>query len=268
MSDSAYARLPYRLAEIDHGYGPNVHILAQPVLMTRLAELCSPAMRAPHFNRRVGDLYRTLAEIVANAEFPRAAGRVETRLHADHPEAVVEGEFIDPRTRVVCASILRAGSVPSEACFQFFGEMVEARQDHLMMNRRADADGRITGVDFKGSKVGGPIDGAIVVFPDPMGATGSSLSAAIDAYAAAGLGTPAKLVSVHLVVASEFVVAMSARHPELRIYAIRLDRGLSAPDVLATRLGERADRERGLNARGYIVPGGGGFGELLSNAER
>ena len=80
-----------------------------------------------------------------------------------------------------------------------------------MMNRRADEAGRITGVDFKGSKVGGSVDGAILVFPDPMGATGSSLSAALEAYASAGLGTPAKTISVHLVVASEFVVAITAR---------------------------------------------------------
>ena len=50
------------------------------------------------------------------------------------------------------------------------------------------------------------------------------------------------------------------------VYAVRLDRGLSPPDVLETGLGERWDEERGLNDHQYIVPGGGGFGELMNNS--
>lgn len=271
MSDQAYAQVRYSLSELGHAYGSNVHILGHPVLLTRLAELCAPKIRFPQFNRLVGELYQTLAEIVANAEFPRSRARFETRLHAAHPEAVLEGELIDPRTRVVCASILRAGSVPSEACFRFFGDLLDPagiRQDHLMMNRRTDDQGRVSGIDFKGSKVGGSIDGAILIIPDPMGATGSSLCAALEAYAAAGLGTPKKIVALHLIVAAEYLRTMRKRHPEIQIYAIRLDRGLSPPDVLRTALGERADEERGLNDRGYIIPGGGGFGELINNADR
>ena len=52
----------------------------------------------------------------------------------------------------------------------------------------------------------------------------------------------------------------------LHIFAVRLDRGLSAPDVLATTPGTRWDEERGLNDIQYIVPGAGGVGEVLNNA--
>ena len=48
--------------------------------------------------------------------------------------------------------------------------------------------------------------------------------------------------------------------------ALRLDRGLSAPEVLQTAPGERWDEERGLDDKQYIVPGGGGFGEIMNNA--
>ena len=58
----------------------------------------------------------------------------------------------------------------------------------------------------------------------------------------------------------------SRAHPEVVVYALRLDRGLSAPDVLETVPGVRWDEERGLDDRQYIVPGGGGFGEVLNNA--
>jgi len=47
---------------------------------------------------------------------------------------------------------------------------------------------------------------------------------------------------------------------------MRLDRGLSPPDVLAAVPGERWDDERGLNEHQYIVPGGGGLGEVMNNA--
>jgi hypothetical protein len=47
---------------------------------------------------------------------------------------------------------------------------------------------------------------------------------------------------------------------------VRLDRGLSPADVLKTPLGTHWDRERGLNQKDYIVPGGGGFGEVMNNA--
>ena len=47
------------------------------------------------------------------------------------------------------------------------------------------------------------------------------------------------------------------------MYAIRLDRGLSPAEVLATLPGTHWERERGLNEKHYIIPGGGGFGDAL-----
>ena len=55
-------------------------------------------------------------------------------------------------------------------------------------------------------------------------------------------------------------------HPDTIIYAWRLDRGLSAPEVLGTVPGTRWSEERGLDEHQYIVPGAGGVGELLNNA--
>jgi uracil phosphoribosyltransferase len=72
---------------------------------------------------------------------------------------------------------------------------------------------------------------------------------------------------MHLIVTPEYLWRMRSNHPEVVIYAIRLDRGLSNRTVLRCPPGERWAEERGLNDRHYIVPGGGGFGELLNNAE-
>ena len=79
-------------------------------------------------------------------------------------------------------------------------------------------------------------------------------------------GTPRKIIALHLVVTPEYLRRMRKDHPDMVIYAVRLDRGLSPPDVLATVPGTRWDEERGLDDHQYIVPGGGGFGEIMNNA--
>jgi hypothetical protein len=50
------------------------------------------------------------------------------------------------------------------------------------------------------------------------------------------------------------------------VYALRLDRGLSPAHVLDTVPGTLWDEERGLDDHCYIVPGGGGLGEVLNNS--
>ena len=52
----------------------------------------------------------------------------------------------------------------------------------------------------------------------------------------------------------------------MRLYAGRLDRGLSSARALASTPGTWPDEERGLNDVQYIVPGAGGMGELLTNS--
>ena len=79
-------------------------------------------------------------------------------------------------------------------------------------------------------------------------------------------GKVRKIVNIHLIVTPEYLMKMTTEHPDVSIYAIRLDRGLSSPDVLATVPGTRWADERGLTEHQYIVPGGGGFGEIMNNA--
>jgi uracil phosphoribosyltransferase len=99
-----------------------------------------------------------------------------------------------------------------------------------------------------------------------MGATGSSLATAIETYKKKVPGNPRKIINIHLIVTPEYLRNMTKAHPDVAIYAIRLDRGLSSPEVLGTIPGTRWDEERGLDEHQYIVPGGGGFGEIMNNA--
>ncbi len=71
---------------------------------------------------------------------------------------------------------------------------------------------------------------------------------------------------MNLSVTQEYLKRMTTDHPAAVLYAGRRDRGLSPPEIFGTVPGTHWERERGLSDRQYIVPGGGGFGEIMNNA--
>jgi uracil phosphoribosyltransferase len=169
----------------------------------------------------------------------------------------------------VTVNIARAGAIPSQEVYDLLNVALDARnvrQDHIIMSRMLGENERVVGAGIGGMKIGGDVDGAFLLFPDPMGATGSSLAEAIQTYKGAVAGTPRRIINIHLIVTPEYLRRMTSQHPDVVIYAVRLDRGLSPPDVLGTVPGTRWDDERGLTDHQYIVPGGGGFGEIMNNA--
>ena len=85
-----------------------------------------------------------------------------------------------------------------------------------------------------------PLEGARVLVIDPMLATGGSAARALDVVKAAGTKDP---VLVCIVAAPEGVELVSRRHPDVPIHLGALDREL--------------------NARKYILPGLGDFGDRL-----
>lgn len=261
--------LAYRAPEIAHHYGPQVHILRDPLALTLLARLCQPQTVQPEINRLVGELYRSLLYVVIAGEFPRRQLTVETRMIEHTPAGVWSGDATAIDTPVVCVALARAGLLPSQVAFDFLNQVLspsQVRQDHLHLGRTTDAAGRVTGAGLHAVKIGGGIEGAMVLIPDPMGATGSTVSKVLEHYQVEVRGTPGKVIAVHLIITPEYLRHVRTRHPEVIVYALRLDRGLSPPAVLATRPGERWDEERGLTDHHYIVPGAGGLGEIMNNS--
>lgn len=267
--DSAYRNAHYVLSELSHGYGPHVHILAHPLAMTWLSRLCATSTHQPEISRLVSRLYEDMVIAVINHAFPRRRVQTATRMVASTERAVLDVEQVDPNTRVVCVDVARAGMLPSQVCFDTCNTVFDpagVRQDHLIVARTTDDAHQVTGAAILGGKVGGPIDDAYVLIPDPMGATGTSIATVIDYLKANHGKAPARILSLNLIVTPEFIRNMQAAHPEVEIYAWRVDRGMSDPAVLAKNLGAEPSGERGLNDVDYIVPGGGGFGEILNNA--
>jgi uracil phosphoribosyltransferase len=270
MTEIAYSTSSFRPPEIPHRYGPNVHLLDDPLAWTQLARLCAKETGQPEVGRLVRSLYERLAEVVIAAELPRARVDVPTRMVVSSPGAAVyRGVAIAKHTRVVTVGIARAGTMPSQVVYDLLNDLLDpagVRQDHLFMSRQTDADGRVIGATWHDAKIGRDVDGRTVLFPDPMGATGSSLISALTHYKTRLDGKPGRCITMHLIITPEYVKNLLAAHPDTIVYALRLDRGLSPADVLSTIPGTRWDEERGLDEHQYIVPGAGGVGELLNNA--
>jgi uracil phosphoribosyltransferase len=265
--DLQFKNIQFKVSEMEHRYGPNVHILSDPFLLSHLAQLCSEDTFQPVINELVTTLYSSLLKVIVNCEFPRKQAQIRTRMAAYHPEGVFQGPIINPGTPVVSVNLARAGTLPSHIFYtalNYFMTPIQVRQDHISIARTTDSGERVTGSQVSGHKIGGKVDKAIVLFPDPMGATGSTLVEALDLYKSRGKAL--KYIAAHCIVTPEYLKKIQSRHPDLIIYALRLDRGLSPPSVLESAPGTFWDQEKGLNEKHYIVPGGGGFGEIMNNA--
>ncbi|MCO4760733.1 MAG: uracil phosphoribosyltransferase [Myxococcales bacterium] len=270
MGERCYTDIDAIDGELRHGYGPNVHLLADPLALTWLARLSHPSCVQPEVNRIVTLLYRGLVREVINREFPRKQVRTETRMRPLTEHGYYEGEVIDPDVEATSVDIARAGILPSMVCFEALSEILSpgtVRQDHILMNRTTNADDQVTGAATHGRKIAGPVADRFVLFPDPMGATGGSLTEAISFYRDRLDGQPRHCFALNLIVTPEFINKLTTTFPDgVSIYAYRLDRGLSAPEALAATPGTLPDQERGLTETQYIVPGAGGMGEVMNNA--
>lgn len=270
FADSTYKDFSYELSELEHLYGDNYHILADPFLLSELAKLCKPECKQPMINEIIQDLYRQLVANVMANEFPRSLHEIKTRMaESAHERGIWTGEVLDEDTKTVTVNIARGGTLPSQICFEYLNKVLNpdfVRQDHVIMARTTDKEGHVTGAHFGESKIGGDVDGAIVLFPDPMGATGASISEAVSHYKDDLAGDAKKYIAINLIVTPEYLRRLKTDHPDLIVYALRLDRGSSSEEILASKPGTHWDEESGLNDIQYILPGGGGFGELMNNS--
>lgn len=257
------------MEKIEHHYGPRAHILNNTYLNGLLAKLCAPETYQPEINHLVEMLYGHLLTTVMNEQFPKETIETQTRMVEYHPNIKLVSERIKPSQKVISVNIARAGTYPSHVCFNALHYAIHhsfLRQDHIFAARATNGLNEVTGTEIGATKIGGDKQDAIVLFPDPMGATGNTLLAALDYYKKSVPGTPHKLIALHLIVTPEYLRKVLTHHPDTEVYALRLDRGLSSEAVLKTAPGKLWDQEKGLNDKGYIVPGGGGFGEIMNNS--
>ncbi len=246
-----------------------MHILADPCLQSMLATVSQPQTVQPLLNQYMEALYQQLLHIVVNQCFPRQSVAIPTRMKAVEEKGVFYGEIVKPDTPAICVNLARGGTLPSHLFYHGLNYLLNpaaVRQDHIHLARKFNQAGAVAGVAVGGAKIGGGQDAAMALFPDPMAATGATLSYAVSHYKTAVPGTALKYIAVHLIVTPEYIRRMTAEQPDVEIFAVRLDRGLSTDQALRAVPGRYPEQERGLNDQQYIVPGAGGLGEVLNNA--
>lgn len=255
--------------ELQHHYPPQVHLLDHPLLQTLVARASTPDTTQPAFNHLIRQIYLELFSWVMNREWPTEEWQTPTRMSLEHPEQKLKAQVFKAQQKAVIVDIARAGMLPSQIFFDSLNQITDPtihRLDHVFASRISNANDQVSHTEIQSSKVGGGVDKALVFLPDPMGATGHSLSEVVDFYKRQEMGQADRFISVHMIITPEFIRHVTQRHPDVQIYSVRLDRGFSTPQALQHPPGFLWDQEKGLNDRQYIVPGAGGVGELINNS--
>ncbi len=252
------------MSEHKHHYGNQFHLIDDPFSQSLLTQLCLPETKQPHIHRIVEKLYTNLIMSACMQLFPRRTITGKTRMNAD-----LSSEILDPNTKAITVNLARAGTYPSHVCYDFlhwFLNPDHIRQDHIFAARKTNEANKVTGTDLGSFKIGGEITDSYVIFPDPMGATGGTINSAIDYYQNEIQGPVKQYIALHLIVTPEYLKKVLSQNKNIQIFALRVDRGMSASHVLNSPLGLYWDQEKGLNDKQYIIPGAGGLGELLNNS--
>lgn len=255
--------------EISHMYGRQFHILNSNYLLSLLAKACSESCVQPQLNQIVSELYGQLLAHICAKEFSYQTLSCLTRMSHTHPAISLEAPIPLPEASAVVVNIARAGTWPSHVCYDrlnYFMNPNKVRQDHIFASRLTNEKAQVVGTQLLQAKIGGSVEGAYLLIPDPMGATGHTLISVIEHYKKEVPGKPLKIIALHLIVTPEYLKRIKHTHEDVVVYALRVDRGLSSERALASRPGKYWEEEVGLNANHYIVPGGGGLGEVLNNS--
>ncbi len=253
----------------NHHYGSQFHLVENVFLETLLTRLCQAESKQPEINRLIEKLYQGLIQAAVNNIFPKQTKQFKTRMNSVHPQIELTAQVFATETKAVCVNLARAGTFPSHICYDFLHSILPAehlRQDHIFAARLTNNAEQVTGTHLGGFKIGGEVEKAYVIFPDPMGATGGTLTSAIDFYETQIPGPAEAFIALHLIVTPEYLRKVLKHSPRVQVFALRVDRGLSPLQVLNSPLGLYWEQEKGLNDKQYIVPGAGGLGELLNNS--
>lgn len=258
----------------DH-YKNQVHILHSTFALSLLHSFCNDQVGYCQAHSFLPSLYTSLL-FAATSTLPVAKGSTPTRMQAYEKERGVNTSSTLENSNAVVVSVLRAGNVPSVIIGDTLAlsQNVGVYNDYVVAERVTQQDGGISGTKISGCKLSSkelPKDATkrILIVPEPMGATASTTDEILSFYhrqyqPQGGLDFFDAIWGLYLIVTPEFIVNMANKWPQAQIFSHRLDRGLSPKEVLATKLGSHVQQEKGLTANGYIVPGAGDVGNLLS----
>lgn len=205
-----------------------MHLVDHPVAHDALLALRDKTTTPSHFRR----LTRRVSQIVAvdaTRRLPSVRVTVETPLEP------AEGDRL--QADVVVVPVLRAGLGMVDAVLEL---LPHARVGHVGLQR----DEQTAEASRYYAKLPADLSRSTVLIVDPMLATGGSAVAVLDLVTAAGAHDIRLLC---IVAAPEGLKAVDAAHPGVEVFTPTIDREL--------------------NARKFILPGLGDFGDRLYGTE-
>ncbi len=205
---------------------PTLHVSQHPAVLHKLAILRDQKTEPKKFREVVRELSWLLGyEALADA-------RVRPR-EVRTPLETMEGNELGERIGLI--PILRAGLGMVDAMLEL---MPTAQVWHLGLFRD---ERTLRPVEYY-NRLPDQATVDLCLILDPMLATGGSATAAIEVLKAWG-ATRIKLIN--LIAAPEGVTAVSAAHPDVPIYTAALDRGLNERGYIMPGLGDAGDRQFG-----------------------
>lgn len=201
-----------------------LHVVDHPLLHDVLSRLRDRNTQSHEF-RSLAHRITLFLTVEASRDLDTLSGDVETPLETTAARRL--------SSRVVAVPVLRAGLGMLGA---FLEVVPSARVGYFGLER--DEDTAVARRYYE--KVPADLDAAVVFLLDPMLATGGSAAMAVEGLRARGAR---RIRFLSIVAAPEGVARLGASAPDAEIYTAALDRGL--------------------DARKYILPGLGDFGDRL-----
>lgn len=269
INDYANLHSACNYPEQEHLYGPKIHLVGNSFSHSLLGQFGSPELSGILLFNYLKLCYESLMQAAMLNHYPKMTKSLTSRMIEHTPKGQFNSLIINPDVRSVVVDIARAGIYPAQVCFEMLALLCKPsniRQDHIYINRKINEKGQVIGNTLTGSKIGGDIGNCVVIFPDPMGATGGTLSYVVSHYREKTHSNPLAIIALHLIITPEYIKRVKKECPEMEVYALRIDRGLSSERALQSIPGTYPDEEIGLNEFQYIVPGAGGVGEILNNS--
>ena len=213
---------------------PNLHVSQHPAVRHKLGILRDVKTEPKKFREVVRELSWLLGyEALADARM--------RQVDVPTPIEVMAGEELADRIGLI--PILRAGLGMVDAMLEL---MPTAQVWHLGLFRD---ERTLRPVEYY-NKLPDSATVDLCLILDPMLATGGSATAAIDVLKRWGAVTPVRIKLVNLIAAPEGVAAVQEAHPDVHIHCAALDRGLNEKGYIMPGLGDAGDRQFGTGGQG------------------
>lgn len=206
-----------------HSEFPNLHLFDHPLIQHKMTALRDRETSFRAFRAVMAQLAGLMVYEVTRS-FPAVSVEVQTPLEKTTGLSI--------KASITVVPVLRAGLGMAEGVLEI---MPEARVGHLGLLR----DERTLLPVHYLSKLPLNLSAGPVILVDPMLATGGSAASASGMLRAAGARD---IRMICIVAAPEGVRHMLEEHPDVPIYAAALDRGLDERGFIVPGLGDAGDR--------------------------